>query len=173
MADLTTSSAVDTFMQAADEAAMQTALALVPGTDVQAYDAKLTLVGSTVFPFLIPIAKNVSVLTTGAPADVANVTLPSWCTRFIIALTNGRLVAETASGTLAGAAFTVRDAANGTGNVLTTSASGPSSTSVTVGVAGAATSGVTSTATTLYLNQSANSANAGTISMYLLIVPLL
>jgi hypothetical protein len=44
MADLTVSSDVDTFMSAANRAAMRAALDLEPGTDIQAQDAELTAI---------------------------------------------------------------------------------------------------------------------------------
>jgi hypothetical protein len=135
--------------------------------------AKEALALATVQPFIISF-KNVTVLTTGAPADVASVTLPSWCTRYRLAQSGVHLcIAESAAGTLAGASFVVRDTAGGGGNPISNTFAGPASTSVVVAPVNSGTSVLPSTAGTIYLHQSANSANAGTISVYLVIVPLL
>jgi hypothetical protein len=124
-------------------------------------------------PFVLAF-KNVTVLTTGTPADVASVALPAWCTRYRLAQSGMHLVvAESAAGTLAGANFTVRDTASGGGNAIGNAFAGPASTSVVVAPVNASTSVLPSTAGTIYLNQNANSANAGTISVYLVIVPCL
>jgi len=124
---------------------------------------------------LIVAFKNITVLTTGAPADVASITLPSWVTRYVVILTGSRCICESASGTLAGASFIIQDVANSSSSSdnMSSSFAGPASTSVTVSVTGTAISRAPSVATTLYLRQSANSANAGTISVYLVLVPLL
>lgn len=126
-------------------------------------------------PFMLAF-KNVTVLTTGAgvTVDVATITLPSWCTRYRFTFSGTSIcVAESASGTLAGASFTIRDAATGGGNVMNTAFSGPASTSVVVQVTATSTSAVPSTAQTIYLTQTTNSANAGVISVYLMVMPLL
>lgn len=117
--------------------------------------------------------KNVTVLTSGAPADVASITLPSWCTRWRLSPTAHLCIAESASGTLAGASLTVRDAASGGGSAVTASFFGPASTSVVVLPAATLLSILPTTANTIYLHQTANSANAGTVSVYLTLVPLL
>ena len=137
-----------------------------------ATDQKTALGLASVQPFIVAF-KNVTALTTGAPTDIATVTLPSWCTRYSIASTGSRLLAESTSGTLASASFTVRDAAAGAGNALTTAALGPASTNVTVLVSGTVATVAPLTASTLYLRQTANSGNAGVVSMYLLVTPLL
>lgn len=122
---------------------------------------------------IIVAFKNINVLTSGAPADIASVTLPSWCTRYTVVTTGSRMLAESAAGSLNTSAFIVRDAASGAGNALTASAAGPSSTAVTVSITGASAAIPPVTATTLYLNQTANSGNAGVISVYLMIIPFL
>jgi hypothetical protein len=135
--------------------------------------AKEALALGTVQPFIIWF-KNVTVLTSGAPADVASATLPSWCTRYRLAQSGVHLcIAESAAGTLAGASFVVRDTAGGGGNPICNNFAGPASTSVVVAPVNPGASVLPSTAGTIYLNQSVNSANAGTISVYLMIVPLL
>ena len=130
-------------------------------------------------PFVVSF-KNITVLTTGAPADIASVTLPSWLTRYRVASAGVHLlIAETASGTLADARFFLRNDANGAGSALTASMSGPASTTAMILPTAPATDPQTfqpigiSTAGTLYLRQTANSANAGTVSVYLTLVPLL
>jgi len=147
-----------TLVEAADAAAQKTALGL-----------------AAVQPFMLAI-KNVTVLTTGAGStvDVATVTLPSWCTRYRLTFSGTSICfAESASGTLAGASFIIRDAASGGGNVMNTTFSGPASTSVVVQVTATSTSAIPATAQTLYLTQTANSANTGVISVYLMVMPLL
>jgi len=124
-------------------------------------------------PFMLAI-KNVTVLTTGTPADVATVTLPSWCTRYRFTFSGTSVcIAESAAGTLAGASFAVRDAASGSGSLIVGTITGPTSTSNVVQVTATSTSIVPSTAQTLYLYQTSNSANAGVISVYLMVMPLL
>jgi len=123
-------------------------------------------------PFILAF-KNITVLTTGAPADIASVTLPSWCTRYTVVISGSRMLAESLSGSLNVSAYIVRDAASGSGNALTTSAAGPGSTAVTVSITGAPTAIPPATSNTLYLHQTANSGNAGVISVYLMIIPFL
>lgn len=150
------SSDIDTFLRTANDGAAKESLAL-----------------ATVQPFVISF-KNVTVLTTGTPEDVASVALPAWCTRYRLASSGGHIVvAESASGTLAGATFNILDAAGGVGTTICGTFAGPASTSVVVLPAATSTSIVPSTAGTLYLRQTANSANAGTVSVYLTLVPLL
>lgn len=149
------SSDIDTFMRSANDGAAKESLGLA---EVQ--------------PFVIAF-KNVTVLTTGTPDDVASVALPAWCTRYFVILTGSRCLAESAAGTLAAASFTLRDAATGGGNAASSSFAGPASTSVMVNITGTAASSPPLTSSTLYLNQTSNSANAGTISVYAVIVPCL
>jgi hypothetical protein len=144
-----------TLAEAADALAQKTALSL-----------------AAVQPFILAF-KNVTVLTAGSPADIATVTLPAWCTRFRFASVGHIVVAETAAGTLAGALFQIQDTAGGAGLTVSSAWSGNASTGVVVLPAVSSTSIVPSTVPTLYLRQTANSANAGTISVYLTVVPLL
>jgi len=150
--------------EAADAAAQRTAMGVSASGD-----------GLYVVAF-----KNITVLTTGAPADIASLSLPSWLTRYRVASAGVHLlIAETASGTLADSRFFLRDAASGGGAALTASISGPASTTVMILPTAPATDPQTfqpigtSTSGTLYLRQTANSANAGTVSVYLTLVPLL
>lgn len=126
-------------------------------------------------PFIVAF-KNVTVLTTGAPADVATVTLPSWLTRYVVmpSTTAVRCIAESASGTLAAAGFTTHQAAGGSGTSLTaTNITGPASTAAATNASGTGVSVPFATSNTIYLRQTTNSANAGTVSVYLTLVPLL
>jgi hypothetical protein len=128
-------------------------------------------------PFLIKLA-NLTVLTAGTPADIGSVTLPAWLTRFCLygaaagpAQASGLIcIAESASGTLAGASFTLRDTASGAGNALSNAFTGPIAAN---GLSQTSGSNVASAGTTIFVNQTANSANAGTISVYALVIPLL
>lgn len=133
-------------------------------------------------PRVMPLTlyvKNVTVLTTGAPADIASITIPSGTTRFKFCGTTAQastsnVVAETAAGTLAGASFTVYDAASGGGTQISAAFNGPSTTTG----AGQAvpilsnSSTTAPTSSTLYIRQTANSANVGTVSFYITIYPL-
>jgi len=135
--------------------------------------AKESLGLAAVQPFIIAF-KNITVLTTGSPSDVATVTIPAWCTRYRLASTGPHFcIAETASGTLASASYQLRDDAAGAGNNIITSLSGPASTSVITLPNATGLAILPNTASTLYLHQATDSANAGTISVYLMVVPLL
>lgn len=137
-----------------------------------ATDQKTALGLAAVQPFILAF-KNITVLTTGTPADLATATLPTWCTRYMVMLTGSRAIAETAVGTLAAASFILRDAASGGGNFASSSFSGPATTNALVNVTGSAAGGPAHTSSQLFLRQTANSANAGTLSVYAVIVPLL
>lgn len=149
------SSDIDAFLRTANDGAAKESLALA---EVQ--------------PFVLAF-KNVTVLTSGSPEDVSSVALPAWCTRYFVILTGSRCLAESAAGTLAAATFILRDAASGGGNAASGSFAGPASTSVMVNITGTAASTPPHTSATLYLHQTVNSANAGTISVYAVIVPCL
>jgi len=160
MPDLTIASAVDTFLGSADQAEMRANL------------------GISAVPIILSV-KNITVLTSGAPADIASITLPSWLTRWSIPISSvgnitSRVIAETASGTLAGASFTCYTAASGGGSSVTANFFGPTSAgtgAVINGITPATTAAFTSN--TIYIRQTANSANAGTCSFYLVVFPFL
>lgn len=160
MPDLTIASAVDTFLGSADQAEMRTNL------------------GISAVPIILSM-KNVTVLTSGAPADIASITLPSWLTRW--ALPNhgvgniqSRLIAETASGTLAAASFTCYTAASGGGSAVSNAITGPTAAGLGSSISGIApTTAASFTSNTIYIRQTANSANAGTVSFYLMLLPFL
>jgi hypothetical protein len=135
------------------------------------------------FPIVLS-AKNITVLTSGAPADIASITLPSWFTRGCLffatssTTTPSRIIAETAAGTLAGASVGLFGSAGGT-NAINTAQTLPASAGSSVGMWTTGTGGNIfgpSTAygnNTIYIRQTANSANAGTISVYLVLMPFL
>lgn len=119
---------------------------------------------------LVVYVKNLTILTAATPADLGTITVPtSWLTRY--AITGGAIVAETAAGTLAGAALQLRSASAGGGTLLGTVSACPTASSNHVAVAGSS-NGVGSVAT-IYVHQTTNSANAGTISVYLILNPAL
>jgi len=144
--------------------------ALAEAADATAQKTALAL--GNVQPLILSF-KNITLLTTGAPADIATITVPSWCTRYVVILSGSRILAETAAGTLAAASITVRTAANGAGDPVTGTTACPASTASTVSVTGTSVSVAPPTTQTLYVYQTGNSANAGTVSGYLILVPLL
>jgi hypothetical protein len=130
---------------------------------------------STAFPMIL-VVKNVTVLTAGVPADVATISVPAEVVRFGTAMgsntSSGSVaaVAETASGTLASASFTLFDGAGGTGNTLYGPVVGAASAGAMT--RGSASVNILSSSSTIYIRQTVNSANAGTISFYITIMPL-
>ena len=139
---------------------------------VATLDAKL-VTAANINPMYVVSFKDITVLTTGTPADIASVTLPTWLTRWRPFYIGNYCVGETAAGTLAGANFTLRDAAAGAGNAQAASFAGPAAAGVSVGITNTGPTSTLSNGTTLYLRQTANSANAGTISVYLIVMPYL
>ena len=86
---------------------------------LSATDMRTALGLDSVTPIILS-AKNVTVLTSGAPADIASITVPSWVTRWMLVGSSvgatSRLIAESAAGSLSAATFVVLDAAGGSGN---------------------------------------------------------
>lgn len=120
---------------------------------------------------LVVQAKSLTVKTSGSPADIGSISIPSGITRWYMMI-GSVLVAETAAGTLAGSSYSFFDAAGGTGNQMNVSAvAGPASAGLKAAINPAATP--VSTSGTIFIRQLADSANAGTMSFYLLIVPLI
>lgn len=116
--------------------------------------------------------KNVTVLTAGVPVDIATITVPAGITRFICILPASlSVIAETAAGTLAGAAFVAFTAPGGSGLQMTLGASGPASAGLKTSGAQNNINNLFATAT-IYIRQTLNSANAGTCSFYITIFPL-
>lgn len=147
---------------------------LITAADAAAQRTLLQIQGTAFSTPIVVAFKKVTVGTSGSPADIASVTLPTWLTRWRPIVSTGHVcMAESASGTLAGAAFSVYAQAGGAGTAVVSSFLGPSSTSVVTNPNSANTGIVPSTQTTIYLRQTTDSANAGTISVYLLILPCL
>lgn len=125
---------------------------------------------------VVVYVKSLTVRTAGGTSDIGSISVPAGITRFAIrgninGSAQGTIVAETAAGTLAAATFFFYDGANGTGNQLTSQCSGPAAT--TTGESIFATSPPPiSTGSTIYVRQFNNSANAGTCSFYILLIPL-
>ncbi len=132
--------------------------------------------GGTVLPIRLYV-KNVPVRTIGAPMDIATIAVPAGITRFGVVIGSsvngggGQILAETAAGSLGAASFKMWDGPNATGNAITGVSGGPSQAGAMVGLPGAG-AGFVSTASTIYINQSVNSAFAGTCSFYVTIFPL-
>lgn len=114
---------------------------------------------------------NIPVLTSGSPADIATIAVPSEAGRFTVAIGGIDVVGESVSGALSSAAFDIFDQTGGAGSKVTLSpVVGPS-------MAGAKSQGnciptFISTSRTLFVRQVADSANSGTCSFYVVIVPL-
>lgn len=159
-----------------------TSVGLLPANNLSDLSNRATAIGNLAAATLVGIpiivsVKSLTVLTSGTPADIGTIAVPSGITRYVVAFgsatTSGcaRCIAETAAGTLAGALFVVRDTASGGGTAVTGNITGPAS-------AGLATNGAVAspltvlTSPTLHINQIANSANAGTCSFYVLIYPI-
>lgn len=132
---------------------------------------------------LVLAAKNVTITTSaGGATDIATLTIPSYVTRYnqMCAQASGTgniycffVYAENLAGTAGAATFDVRTAANGGGaSLLTTTPAGPTATGAMTATRSPTVLTTVQTATTLYIRQSADSANAGTLSFYLYIMPL-
>lgn len=144
----------------------------------------VTGTGGSSYGGIAPItlyAKSVTVLTAGAPADIATITIPAGITRWMVQanITDGVLLGclsyvETAAGTLADATYDVRTAASGGGTGIAADAGleAASGGYTTMAPAFGGTGLLVGTASTLYIRQTANSANAGTVSFYITIYPL-
>jgi hypothetical protein len=126
-----------------------------------------------------------TVLTSGAPADIGSITVPNWITRFTLDGGGGGpiqspcvfVVSTTGSGDLSSATFVIRDGPNGTGQELSNSLPAPSSTSAGTYSSSYYTmnpygSVVISTSSTIYVNQTTNSANPGAVSVFVILLPL-
>lgn len=139
----------------------------------------ITGTGGTSYGQILPITffvKSVTVLTSGTPADIATITLPSWLTRWRLAGTSfsvsfNTFVAETASGTLASGAVEGHDASGGGGNTILSSTALPAGAGQGTGWA-ASSATIISSSGTIYIRQTSNSANAGTVSFYVTVMPL-
>lgn len=134
--------------------------------------------GGIVTPVIV-FQKNVAVQTTGSAADIGTITVPSSITRWSNIIGNpatagtGAIVCETASGTIAASVFQLFDGPGGTGNQITTSAQVTTLTAAGTKTVTISQNGtILSTSSTIYIHQTTNSANAGTVSFYVTICPL-
>lgn len=127
---------------------------------------------------LMVFVKNVTILTSGAPADIASIPLPLGVSRYLVSYsttTQGggfRSLCETAAGTLAGGTFSVFDGPSGTGNTLASGITLPAAAGLITGLGPSISPLTLLTSQTLYIRQTANSANAGTCSFYINIFPV-
>lgn len=154
---LPVSTDVDTFMQSANQADMRSALGIS-------------------YPVIVLSVKNVTVLTAGAPADIASISVPSWVTRWTLRGSGfgaiSAIYSESGSGDFSAASFTCYDAAGGAGNAITTSTVGPATAQRLSNFSASGTIPLL-TSNTIYIRQTANSANAATASFYLVVFPFL
>lgn len=104
---------------------------------------------------------------SGSPADRTSVALPAWVTKYTVEAVRARAV--TAAGTLALATIDVRTASGGGGASLLSAATALSALSAadTVQSITPATFASVATASTIYLRQTVDSGNAGTIDLEL------
>lgn len=133
-----------------------------------------SVTGGTYESFLpiLVATKSVTMLTAATPASLGTVVLPAGITRWMTTTsTSLYCYAETASGTLAAGTIQVRTAAAGGGTQLWGTLTPPASAGTITTQLGSSNS--MQTATTLFLWQTGNSANTGTISLYFLIYPAL
>lgn len=136
--------------------------------------------GSVTYGGIAPITfyvKDVPVLTSGVPADIATIILPAGITRWTTTLgssTNSggvRCSAWDFTATMAGANFTLYAGAGGTGTALTGVFTGPGSDTVYTSAAAASGSTIVES-NTIYIRQTANSTNPGSCDFYITIYPL-
>lgn len=135
-------------------------------------------------PFVVAI-KNVTLRTTGAPADIGSVVLPAWLTRFIAAPDSSPnqnwcwnwVIKETGATTTIGNAgtFGVFTGPNGSGDIVTFDdyISFPTTAGGKIPLYPQYPAFLHSGVSTLYLHQTGNSTVASTISMYLVLIPFL
>lgn len=122
---------------------------------------------------VVLFAKGLTVRTSGTPVDLATITVPTGITRWhLLSASSNVALAETGAGTLAGASFAVFTAAAGGGNQVTAAFLGPTNTTSLISIA-ANSLAAFSTSRSLVIRQTANSANAGTMSFYFTVYPLL
>src|SRR5208283_494678 len=106
------------------------------------------------------------------PANLATIVLPTGITRYFIpAASSIQCYAETAAGTLAAGTIQLRTVTGGGGAQIGSTITPPTAANLMTTTAGSDTAPLT--ATTIYLYQTGNSANAGTVSIYIKLVPIL
>ncbi len=115
-----------------------------------------------------------AVTTATAPADVATINLPPGLGRFIVL--GYTLTAITAAGTLVAGLIGIRDTAGGAGALLVTATALTGVTAVNLGVTTnmALTAQIVNAATVtqLFIRQTVDSGNAGTVAGRILIQPV-
>jgi hypothetical protein len=126
---------------------------------------------------LIVYVKNVNVVTSGAPTDIGSITIPSWITRYGFSTGTTTTVSDSRSlvesgGPLTSGQFGIFTAAGGAGTQITQTTTNTFSSSVGGVIPFGAVTGVTTTSSTLHIRQTANAANAGVVSFYIMIFPL-
>ena len=116
--------------------------------------------------------KGVTLLTATTPANLFTIVLPAGITRYFIpAASSIQCYAETAAGTLAAGTIQLRTATSGGGSQIGSTITPPASAGAMTTTAGSDTA--VQTATTIYGYQTGNSGNAGTVSVYIKLVPIL
>lgn len=129
---------------------------------------------SATYASFIPVfveTHGLTIFTTGASENLGTITIPAGITRYYIPAAGAiQCYAETAAGTLAAGTIQLRTATSGGGSQMGSTITPPASSGAMTTTAGVNTTAWT--ATTVYLYQTGNSANAGTVSVGLWIVPL-
>ena len=123
-------------------------------------------------PVITLAFKTVAIQTSGSAQDLCFINIPAGITRFRVAggsTALGNCVIGESAANLSGAAFTLFTAASGGGTqVSSTGFLGPNG-AVAVNITATSSTSVISGATTIYIRQTANSANTGNASFYLTI----
>ena len=131
--------------------------------------------GSPTYESYVPIyvaIKSVTLFTATTPVNLGTIVLPTGITRYFIpAASSIQCYAETAAGTLAAGTIQLRTATSGGGSQIGSTITPPASASTMTTTAGSDTT--VFTGGTIYLYQTGNSANAGTVSIYIKLVPIL
>lgn len=126
---------------------------------------------------IILAVKNVTIKTTGSPADIATITVPAGITKYRVLGSSAAtmpavaMIPNTFSATMAAATFQLNDAAANGGQNLTQTGTGPGTSAQSTGIA--AGNNTFATASTLYIRQTVDSANAGTLDFYVMLYPTL
>lgn len=118
---------------------------------------------------------NITVLTSGSPSDIATITLPSGLLKWrpygtTVATAVSVMIGRASAGDMSAATFQGWTGAGGTGTQIFSNSTGPTG----VGVMGSLTAqtGAISTASTLIIRQTVNSGNAGTVDLYVELIPI-
>lgn len=147
-----------------------------PGTTRNIMQSDGTNWTSAVPPVMTLSAKNITLLTTGTPADLTSITVPASVTRYRIVGTTAVnafhcIVTETQAGTPAAGLCQAQTAASGGGTTIMASQA-PSAGANTIATWPSSSASALLTNSTIYIRQTANSANTATLSFYIMIQPL-